>query len=134
MITVTMTDFQRLSSRILEARRKRIVPVSNLERLGAELKKAKKVASSKVSPKVVTMNSTVKLIDQKSGSEWVIKLVYHEEADMSNNKLSIFAPIGIGLIGYTKGDTFECEVPGGKKSMQIADILYQPESNKEYHL
>jgi regulator of nucleoside diphosphate kinase len=61
-------------------------------------------------------------------------LVYPEEANIQENKISIFAPIAMALLGYKKGDIVNWPTPGGKIKIKIEDILYQPEAAGDFHL
>ena len=42
--------------------------------------------------------------------------------------------LGMAMLGYRAGDTFEWEVPAGTRRMEIIEILYQPEASGDYHL
>jgi regulator of nucleoside diphosphate kinase len=55
--------------------------------------------------------------------------VFPEEADIPQGKISILAPLGTAMLGYRVGDTFEWDTPGGKRSIRVMKILYQPEAS-----
>ena len=80
------------------------------------------------------MNSIVKLQFLKQNKEIVIQIVYPEDADSVNNKISIFSPIATALIGYKEGDEIEWFVPAGLTKMKIVKIIYQPEKMGEFQL
>jgi len=46
----------------------------------------------------------------------------------------VLAPIGMAMLGYRVGDTFEWEVPAGISHLRVLEILYQPEAAGDYHL
>lgn len=132
-IQITEADLQRLEKLIEEA------PADYREsdyliRLQKELDRAEVVSSQTVSQAVVTMNSTVVLQDLESGEEETYTLVFPENADIANGKISILAPIGTAMLGYEVGDTFEWKVPAGKRRLKVIRILYQPEAAGDYHL
>lgn len=77
------------------------------------------------------MKSVVKLKFLKQKKEIEIQIVYPEDADSGNNKISIFSPIATALIGYKTGDEIEWFVPAGLTKMKI---IYQPEKSGEYQL
>ena len=60
--------------------------------------------------------------DTKTKEEVVYQLVSAEESDFDNNKISILAPIGKGLLGKAEGDEVEIEVPAGKISYKVIKI------------
>ena len=69
---------------------------------------------------VVSMNSMVFLsIDN---DEETVTLVYPENVDVSNNKISVLSPIGTAILGCRKGDTFDWEVNGQISHIEIKDV------------
>jgi len=50
------------------------------------------------------------------------QLVSPQEADFEANKLSIFSPIGKGLLGKAEGEEVHLEVPAGKLHYKILKI------------
>ncbi len=133
-IYITEYDMERLRTLIAEARRLDRHGSEYLASLEAELSRAQPVAPKEVPPDVVTMNSRVRLKDLDAGDEMVYTLVFPEEADIAQSKISVLAPIGTAMLGYRVGDTFEWKVPDGVTRMRIEEILYQPEAAGDYHL
>ncbi|HET9961437.1 MAG TPA: GreA/GreB family elongation factor, partial [Nitrospiraceae bacterium] len=78
--------------------------------------------------------SRVRLKDLETNEEKVYTLVFPSEADLSQQKISVLAPIGTAILGYRIGDTVEWRVPAGVKNMRIEDILFQPEAEGHYQL
>ncbi len=54
------------------------------------------------------------------------------KANMTENAISILAPVGTALIGYKEGDVIDWEVLAGTKRIQIIKVIYQPERNGNY--
>jgi regulator of nucleoside diphosphate kinase len=102
--------------------------------LQEELDRAHVVEPDAVPHDVVTMNSRVRLTDLEKGKERTIELVFPSEAEITQNKISVLAPIGTALLGYRVGDTIAWTVPAGPKTVRIEEILYQPETAGDYHL
>lgn len=105
-----------------------------LKRLRHELNRAKIVKPEEIPGDVITMNSTVRLQDQETMEEEVYTLVFPENADVKNGKVSILAPIGTAMLGYRVGDTFEWEVPAGTRKLLVKAILFQPEASGNFEL
>ncbi|NBC85843.1 MAG: transcription elongation factor GreA [Bacteroidetes bacterium] len=63
---------------------------------------------------------TVENVD--SGAEQTYTLVSEQEADISENKISVDSPIGSGLLGKEEGDVIEIDVPAGTVKLKIKDI------------
>ena len=57
-----------------------------------------------------------------------------EKPGVRQGKISILAPIGTAMLGYEVGDSFEWDVPAGKRRLLVKRILYQPEASGDYHL
>lgn len=133
-IHITEFDLKRLKKLLLEAEHAGYRGSDYLSKLHAELDRAKVVASQEVSHEVVTMNSKVVLSDLATGEEETYVLVFPEDADIDQGKISILAPIGTAILGYEIGDIVEWEVPDGVRRLRIERILYQPEAAQDYDL
>lgn len=103
-----------------------------LDKLGKELDQAIVVEPKKVPGNVVTMNSIVRVRDMTTGEEQTFLLTFPEKAGFKGKAVSILAPMGIALIGYSEGDILEWELPSGNVKIQIAEIIYQPERVGNY--
>ena len=105
-----------------------------LKNLEAELADALLLEPEKIPPDVITMNTKVGFTDLDESEEFVYTIVYPEESDIEQGRLSVLAPIGTALLGYRVGDEVAWKVPAGMKKFRIEKILYQPEANGDYHL
>lgn len=105
-----------------------------LDPLRAELSRAVVVAPKEIPADVITMNSTVSLVEVDSSEEEVYTLVFPKDADAEEGKISVTAPLGTAMLGYRVGDIFEWEVPMGKKRWRVAKVLFQPEAAGNFEL
>jgi regulator of nucleoside diphosphate kinase len=71
-------------------------------------------------------------MDLEAGEEMTYTLVFPDEADGSQGKISVLAPLATGMLGYRVGDTFEWDTPGGKRSIRVVKIIHQPEASGDY--
>ncbi|MBU7006998.1 nucleoside diphosphate kinase regulator [Phosphitispora fastidiosa] len=133
-IFITEVDKNRLQKLIDEV--KEFTPGNKgyLENLERELSRALVVDSKMVPPDVITMNSKVVLKDLESGEEMTYTLVYPADAELLENKVSVMAPIGTAILGYSVGNVIEWEVPGGMVQLRVERILYQPEAAGDLEL
>jgi regulator of nucleoside diphosphate kinase len=134
IIQITELDRKRLLDLIRDAQSGEYRKSVYLEDLRGELERAEVVPPDKIAGDVITMNSTVMLTDQDTGEEETYTLVYPENADTAQGKISILAPIGTAMLGYRAGDIFEWEVPAGKRRLKVEKILYQPEASGDFDL
>jgi len=70
----------------------------------------------------VYIGAIVTLKEKSSSKEVKYMLVAPPEADFENNKLSIFSPIGKGLMGQPQGAEVEIETPSGMVKYTILKI------------
>ena len=133
-IQITEFDLQRLNMLLRKAQHTDYRGSEYLAELQAELDRAQIVPSQAVSQEVVTMNSIVVLLDPLTRKEETYTLVFPEDADIGQGKISILAPIGTAMLGCEVGDSFELKVPAGKRKLKVKRIIYQPEAAGDYHL
>jgi len=133
-IQITEFDLQRLNKLLRVAEHTDYRGSKYLDELRAELDCAQIVPSKAVSQEVVTMNSTVVLLDPITRKEEIYTLVFPEDADIGQGRISVLAPVGTAILGCKIGDYFELKVPAGKRRLKVKRILYQPEAAGDYHL
>jgi regulator of nucleoside diphosphate kinase len=138
LITVTKTDYYRLTELIQTNIAKKDESPKYLHWLYLELQRALKVDAYTIDPQVVTMNSTVEYRIQGKGSEEVT-IVYPDGTFPTRKNIqgiirSILDPLCIALLGYRTGDSFEWHLPEGKKKITILRVVYQPEAEKKFFL
>lgn len=132
-ICLTHYDYERLKSMIQEYTKRNKMD-ANVKDLLGEMERAQKVDSKNIPPNFVTMNSVIELKDLEELDFQEFRLVFPEDANTSENKISVLAPIGTAILGYKIGDVIQWKVPGGQNQFQITSIKYQPEANGDYHL
>jgi regulator of nucleoside diphosphate kinase len=134
-INITSKDRERLLKLINEERefgkgRNR----DYLKNLEQELNRASIVDPESIPADSITMNSKVLLKDLNSGEETIYTLVYPEDVNLAENKISVLAPIGTAILGYREGDVIDWRIPAGIVKLRVEKILYQPEAAGDYHL
>jgi len=134
VVYITDLDKKRLKRLIREARTFGSEHEIYIEKLEGELNRGKVVKSKEIPTDVITMNSKVRLKDLDTREEMIYWLVFPDDADPDQNKISILAPIGTALIGYRVGDVIEWKVPAGLRKLKVLEVLYQPEAAGDYHL
>ena len=105
------------------------------EMLEAELDRAQVVEQSEVAADIVTMRSKVVFEDVETGKQQEAVLVYPEEADLSRSRISVLAPVGMALLGISRGQSISWPLPGARtRTLRVVSILYQPEAAGDLHL
>lgn len=120
-LILTQNDFRLISSLVNAA------GVKSTELLEEELNRASIVSAEELPSDVVSMNSRVVFKDLDTSKEMVVTLVYPNEANIEENKISILAPVGSALIGLRVGQVIMWPMPSGKdKRIEIVSVLSQP--------
>ena len=133
-IILSSLDHARLQDLIVTANQFAPSKSAILDVLERELARSKIVSPEEIPPYVVTMNTSVRLIDTTTGEEMKYSLVYPADANLQKGKLSILSDLGVALIGFSVGDTIECDFPDGVRRLRIDMIYFQPEATKNYDL
>ncbi|TVR72408.1 MAG: nucleoside diphosphate kinase regulator [Marinilabiliales bacterium] len=127
-------DYLRIQKCIEDAKQLKSITAVEAESLMKELNSADIMEPEKIPANVVTMNSEVRISFLNTNKQIQFKIVYPREANVKENKISIFSPIATALIGYKVGDEVEWIVPAGLTRIRIDEIVYQPEASGEYNL
>src|SRR5262245_28253072 len=111
-IVIAASDAARLRG-LLGARATAAQDQDHLRELAVELERALVLDPNEVPRHVITMHSRVNVLDLASGARHEWMLVFPAEADVRARRISVLAPLGTALLGYSEGDELEWEVPGG---------------------
>jgi regulator of nucleoside diphosphate kinase len=133
-IIVNRLDYQRIKRSVDDARQLKSISNEEAEKLMKELDSANIVPPEKIPSNVVTMNSIVKLSFLNNNKQVQFQIVYPDQANLKEHKISIFSPIATALIGYKVADEIEWIVPAGLTKIRIDEIIYQPEAAGDYSL
>ncbi|MDY7225316.1 nucleoside diphosphate kinase regulator [Hyalangium sp. s54d21] len=132
-VRITTEDMSRLRTiveRYLEGSR-----AEAAELLELELDRASITPQHQIPADVVTMRSRILFEDVETGRRREATLVYPDEADMAQSKVSILAPVGLAVLGLRVGDVIDWPLPNGRvTTLRIVAVLYQPEAAGDFHL
>ena len=106
-IHITTQDKQRLEDLLVEVQASDPRKHGDLKALTQELRRAVIVDPKNVFRDVITMNSRAEMRDLESGETVAFSLVFPSEANIDEEKISVLAPIGAGMLGYRVGDEFD---------------------------
>ncbi|MCB2084109.1 GreA/GreB family elongation factor [Accumulibacter sp.] len=81
--------------------------------------------TSRLPGDVVAMQSTVKFVDEASGVERTLQLVYPQAADIEAERISILSLVGAGLLGLRTGQSIMWPDRAGKQRLlRIVDVVH----------
>src|SRR5690606_22987556 len=112
-LIINRLDYARIKKCINDAKQFKSISNTEAEKLMKELDSAKIVEPDAIPSNVVTMNSIVKMSFLNNKKQVQFQIVYPNQANHKENKISIFSPIAPALIGYKVADEIEWIVPAG---------------------
>jgi regulator of nucleoside diphosphate kinase len=119
-LVIHTADYDRLAA-LAEATRANHSGVAG--ELLAELDRASVVTASDLPAGVVSMQSGVTFRDDASGRIHRVRLVYPNEADITEGRMSVLTPVGAALIGLSKGQSIGWETrTGEERSLTVLDV------------
>ncbi|OJH36757.1 nucleoside diphosphate kinase regulator [Cystobacter ferrugineus] len=132
-VRVTVEDMQRL--RAVVDRHLDGTLAAAAEQLDGELERAVVEPQDQIPPDVVTMRSRILFEDVETGRRREATLVYPEEANIEQSKISVLAPVGLAVLGLRANDIIEWPLPNARRTrFRIVEVLYQPEASGDFHL
>lgn len=119
--TLTLNDYTILRDLIKNNTDARIAKEVN--QLSSELNRAIIDKTDKpIAETIVQINSNVEVQDIKTGQKLKVKIVLPRESNVKEGKISVFAPLSVALIGFSKNDEVVWEMPAGVKNIKIVEV------------
>lgn len=129
-ITISSLDLERIEELLASASFRKL---PGLDALLGELNRAKVVDPEEVPADLVTMNSTVVVLDEESNLQSELTLVYPNSPQPAN-PVSVLAPVGSALLGLSVGQSISWPLPNGRElRLRVLDIKSQPEASGLYY-
>ena len=133
-ITLNRLDLTRIQTCLKEAMQVNAIRKMEAATRIKEIQSASVVDPESIPSNVVTMNSIVQISFLNTKKTVEFQIVYPNQANVKENKISIFSPIATALIGYKAGDEIDWVVPAGITKIKIDAIVYQPEAAGHYNV
>lgn len=123
IIYVTDKDYKKLQDLVKTAKEYNEEDKEYLDRLQMELDKATVFDEIMLPRGIVAMNSCVEVYDVSNKETLKYSIVFPEEADINQQKISILSPLGTALIGEKEGTEIEIKFNRGKKKFIINRVI-----------
>jgi len=120
-----MRDLEDTTIIISDADLQRLLPVlvdHDSDSLDHELHRATIVSHDAMPADVVAMNREVEYEDCETRSRRTVRIVFPRDANPSEGKISVLAPIGSALLGLRVGQSIEWQVARGKRRFRVVDV------------
>ncbi|MBI4308717.1 MAG: transcription elongation factor GreA [Candidatus Omnitrophica bacterium] len=95
---------------------------ARIAELETKLSNVRIIENENIPSDKVFIGAIVTLQDVDNDEELTYMLVSPEEASYEENKISVFSPIGKGLLGHKAGETLDIKVPAGTLKYKIKKI------------
>jgi transcription elongation factor GreA len=95
---------------------------ARISQIGGRIRELSMYTVASIPQGVVAYGSRVTVEDLQEGEEIIYSLVFPEEAEVSQGRISLGSPLGRALLNRTIGDEIEVQTPKGKRRYQIVDL------------
>ena len=105
-----------------EAKNKQAENETRIAYLQDEISLLEVLSEDEISTDVVSIGTTVRVLDEDAGEETDYIIVGSQEADPFHNRISDECAVGAGLSGLRVGDVAEIDTPMGTLHYRVLDI------------
>ena len=102
-----------------------------ISQIGGRIRELSLYTMASIPQGVAAYGSRVTVEDLEEGEEIVYHLVFPEEADVAEGRISLGSPLGRALLNRSEGDDIEVQTPKGKRRYQIIDLVTIHEINSK---
>ena len=100
----------------------RLTPIQRQE-LAALLKESAVAIDTDELSRRAALGDRVRLVAPQDADDWYeLELVLPPDADVDADRISLFTPVGLAVLGRKCGDSVAWEVPAGVREMTIASV------------
>lgn len=119
---LTEKDARRLERHLRAATVQNWIDALALKTLGLGLQRARIRSPNGAIPNVVTTDSRVTIRDMVTREVMEVTLVWPEEAEPQNGRVSVVSAVGAALLGYGIDDIVNLRTSGGLRCIRIEGI------------
>jgi transcription elongation factor GreA len=94
-----------------------------ISQIGGRIRELSMYTMASIPEGVAAYGSKVTVEDLGEGEEIVYNLVFPEEAEVSQGRISLGSPLGRALLNRSVGDEIEVQTPKGKRRYAIVDLV-----------
>lgn len=105
------------------AKEKQGVVAARVGALEARIQELSMYTISSIPRDVVGYGSIVELEDLDSGDSVTYEMVFAEEVDVSQGRVSLTSPVGQALLKREEGDEVTIQLPAGRKKYQVVSLV-----------
>jgi transcription elongation factor GreA len=95
---------------------------ARISQIGGRIRELSMYTIASIPEGVAAYGSRVTVEDLEEGEEIIYNLVFPEEAEVSQGRISLGSPLGRALLNRTVGEEIEVQTPKGKRRYQIVEL------------
>ncbi len=90
-----------------------------------KLSRSEVIDVSGLTGSTIKFGAKLRLIDEDTEEEVAYQIVGNDESNLSKGKISLSSPLAKALIGKSVRDSVDVRTPGGVKSYEVIEVLFQ---------
>ena len=94
-----------------------------ISQIGGRIRELSMYTMASIPQGVAAYGSRVTVEDLEVSEEIIYELVFPEEADVAQGRISLGSPLGRALLNRKEGDEIEVQTPKGKRRYQVVELL-----------
>jgi transcription elongation factor GreA len=94
-----------------------------ISQIGGRIRELSMYTVTSIPQGVAAYGSRVTVEDLEEGEEIIYHLVFPEEAEAAEGRISLGSPLGRALLNRSVGEEIEVHTPKGKRHYQIVDLV-----------
>jgi transcription elongation factor GreA len=102
-----------------------------ISQIGGRIRELSMYTVASIPKGVAAYGSRVTVADLEEEEEIVYHLVFPEEAEVAEGRISLGSPLGRALLNRSVGDEIEVHTPKGKRRYQIVDLVTVHETGEK---
>jgi len=96
---------------------------ARISQIGGRIRELSMYTIASIPEGVAAYGSRVTVEDLEEGEAIIYNLVFPEEAEVSEGRISLGSPLGRALLNRVVGDEIEVQTPKGKRRYQIVELM-----------
>ena len=133
-LIITKRDYQKLKSHLIKIQAAPGSGINKLKHMLHGLNPTTLPGPTDVPADVVTMNSRIQVEFQGTQKMQDMHVVYPDQADAAQRRISIFSPLAMAVLGRRQGERVSLSTPTRTVNIRIDKILYQPQAAGDFAL
>lgn len=130
-MVIPIKDFVKITQ-LIANKSKFSAPPGNILLLKRKISSAKKVLSAKITSDIIVVNSIVNFKCENNDLNFSIELVFPEDENVKEKKISLFSSLGTAIYLHRMGDVIRYMTWKNENIIRILNVSFNSESNNNF--